>query len=183
MAGRAAAHVSDLIDQAEKAWALDDDVTNARINALSTRILEVARSVERSFEVQCRARGLNTGELLVLDALHRLGLPFEATPSQLRQHFFISFAGIGKRVNALEALGYVERNQQVTDRRSQKIRLTPDGLAILRAFEGRQHRVPHRVAIASMESAEQEMLAMLLRKLHRQIETITATMPDSTAQS
>ncbi|MBB4614237.1 MarR family transcriptional regulator [Novosphingobium taihuense] len=175
--------MSDLIDQAEKVWALADDVANARINALSTRILEVARSVERSFEAQCRARGLSTGELLVLDALHRLGLPYEATPSQLRQHFFISFAGLGKRVNALEGLGYVERSQQVTDRRSQKIRLTSNGLHLLRAFDGRQNTIPHRVAIASLESAEQEMLAMLLRKLHRKIETTTAGLSDDPPQA
>ena len=169
---------SDSIDIAERAWATTGSAYNARLYAISTRILHVARLVQSSFEDQARSDGLNTGETLVLDTLRRLGPPYEATPARLKDHFLMSFAGIGKRITRLESLGYIERRPDPDDRRGQFIRLTPRGLQVVHHSENVEGAA-HTAALADMAPDDVEALATLLRTLQHGIERRTSfTRPD-----
>ncbi len=163
----------DLIDEAERAWTTDTSADNARIYAVSTRILYVATLIEQSFGAQAQLHGMNTGEMLVLDALHRLGPPFETTPVRLRKQFFISFAGIGKRITKLADLGYIERTTHAPGRGSQMVRLSPAGLAVLRSSENGLDAA-HTRALATMDGTEVEMLGGLLRNLQQRIQKATS---------
>jgi DNA-binding MarR family transcriptional regulator len=160
--------IPDTIDDAERVWAEDVSATAARIYAVSTRILSVANLVQRSFEDRSRRDGLNTGEMLVLDALRRLGPPYETTPARLKARFFISFAGIGKRIARLEELGYVERRPDPEDGRGQRIRLTPLGLEIVHGNVTGEDAA-HMAALADMAPEEVEALGTLLRTLQHGI--------------
>ncbi|MBB4614228.1 MarR family winged helix-turn-helix transcriptional regulator [Novosphingobium taihuense] len=173
-AGSGSGRITDLLDRAEQHWAVDSSTDDARAYALSARVLYVARLIEQGFVAKCRSFGLATGELLVLEALHRLGAPYEATPAQLRKYFFVSFAGIGKRVNKLEALGYIERGVVEADKRSQTIRLTQTGLTVLSNSSRSGHEQLHRAALSSMCLEDQKTLAALLRQLQQNMEKIGA---------
>ena len=163
----------DPIDDAEREWRADVSERDAAIYALSTRILYVSTLVEWSFERESQEAGLNSGESLVLDALRRLGPPYEASPAQLREHFLISFAGIGKRIARLEEKGLVERRQNETDRRSQIIRLTDAGMAQLHR-SGAVYDAIHARALRKLKPDEARTLARLLKKVQQEIEAARA---------
>lgn len=160
----------DPIDAAEQVWTSEVPKDDAQAYALSTRILYVASLVEWSFALEAQNLGLNIGEVLLLDALRRFGPPYEASPAQLKAHFLISFAGIGKRIERLERLSYVERRPHATDRRSQIIRLTPAGWTLLHKHETDVHSL-HFNAIMKLPRADRQSLAALLKKLQKGIET------------
>lgn len=159
----------DVIDLAEHAWSGVMAESMAQIYALSTRILSVSHFVQVSFEADSQRLGLNSGELLVLDALFRLGAPYEASPAQLKSHFFISFAGIGKRLVRLEAQGLIERRINHADRRAQIVRLTDAGRSLLHQPTP-DCEAPHVRAMERMTSEQQRRLAELLKTLHGNLE-------------
>ena len=159
----------DSIDAAESRWAEDVSPTHAHFYALSARILYVARQIQHSFEGESNRFGLNTGEALVLDALRRLGPPYEATPSRLKDHFFVSFAGIGKRLTRLEELGFIVRTRDLNDRRAQVVKLTEAGLATTRPDYSSDAPI-HIQAMARMNDTELESLMTCMRKLQYEID-------------
>lgn len=161
--------VQDAIDRAVRDWAADVPSERVQYYGVATRILSVARLVERSFEKESRKVGLNIGEMLVLDALRRQGPPYETTAARLKDLFFISFAGIGKRVARLEEAGYIERNVDPRDRRGQIIRLTKAGPDLIHESQN-AGQSEHIAALADMEPADLEKLGELLRELQHRIE-------------
>ena len=166
----------DNIDVAERLWSAEiSDISrqHAQLYALSTRLLYVASLVEWSFERDSQKAGLNSGEILVLDALLRLGPPYEASPTQLRAMFFISMAGMGKRLSRLEELGYVDRRPHETDGRSQVIRLTEAGLALFRDAHVLSDEF-HTRALAKLPRTELRALSSILRNLQQEIAVMRA---------
>jgi len=106
---------------------------------------------------------------MVLDALRRLGPPYESSAAQLKDHFLISFAGIGKRVQRLERLGYIVRSVNPGDRRSQTVRLTAAGLTLLRK-RFRDRYAKHVRAVMQLSRTERQQLSRTLRRLQQRIE-------------
>jgi DNA-binding MarR family transcriptional regulator len=164
----------DAIDIAEDLWSGVASGRDAQIYALSTRILYVSSLVQASFEAGSARHGLNSGEMLVLDALFRLGAPYEASPARLKDHFFISFAGIGKRLARLEACGFIERRINDADRRGQIIRLTEAGRALLHEDIARNES-PHVRALRRIAPGELGALSAMLKNLQAALEAERAT--------
>lgn len=161
-----AAQNPDPIDAAEKAWVAHFTEREARIFAIGSRLLRVASLVERSFAKEVQPLGLTGGEMNLLDALRRLGAPYQTSPARLKQQFLMSFAGVGKRIAQLEELGYVCRLADDTDGRSQIIRLTKDGLALLHSYE-QSHETLHRRALEQFTDEELASLGDQLRRIHQ----------------
>lgn len=159
----------DPIDEALRNWEADVSPRAAQAYALCTRILYVSRLIEASFERQVRGNGLNIGESLVLDTLRRLGPPYETTAARLKDHFLISFAGIGKRLIRLEALGFVTRRVDPEDRRSQIVGLTPQGLHLVQS-DADSVEPSHTRAVQMMDGGDVDQLMDLLRTLQQRIE-------------
>ena len=141
----------------------------AEAYSVTVRFVTVAALIEREFRKESRALGLNAGEMLVLDALRRLGPPYESSPAQLKDRFLISFAGIGKRFERLVQHGYVVRHVSQLDRRSQVVRLTSTGLELLRNGFRNRH-APHIQALLALPAAERKQLTATLRRLQKEIE-------------
>ena len=125
--------------------------------------------MEHEFQREAHSIGLSAGEVMVLDALRRLGPPYESSAAQLKDHFLISFAGIGKRVQRLERLGFVTRTVNPDDRRSQTVRLTAAGLTLLRK-RFRDRYAKHIRAVMQLSRAERQQFARTLRRLQQRIE-------------
>lgn len=160
---------ADPIDRAAGSWAAEVSDQAAEAYALSFRIVTIAALVEQGFREEVRPLGLNSGEVLVLDALRRAGPPYESSAARLKDSFLVSFAGIGKRLERLERRGYVERRADPGDRRRQLVRLTPAGLALLR--EGfRKRYAGHIRALMALPPAERGQLAATLRQVQQLIE-------------
>jgi DNA-binding MarR family transcriptional regulator len=159
----------DPIEAAAAAWATEVSDSAAQAYALVIRIVTLAALIEHNFQREAHSIGLSAGEVMVLDALRRLGPPYESSAAFLKDHFLISFAGIGKRVQRLERLGYVVRSVNPGDRRSQTVRLTASALALLRK-RFRNRYAKHIRAVMQLSGTERQQLGRTLRRLQHRIE-------------
>jgi DNA-binding MarR family transcriptional regulator len=162
---------NDPIEAAAAVWATEVSGTAAEAYAVVIRIATLAGLMEREFRREAHSIGLSAGEVMVLDALRRLGPPYESSAALLKDHFLISFAGIGKRVKRLERLGHVERSVNPKDRRIQTVRLTASALAMLRK-RFRHRYAKHIRAVMELSLAERRQLARTLRQLQRRIDSV-----------
>lgn len=71
------------------------------------------------------------GTFDVLTALRRAGTPYSLTPKELSQSLLLSGAGLNSRINKLEALRYIARLPEPSDRRTIRIQLTTTGEAVI----------------------------------------------------
>ncbi|MFL6602447.1 MAG: MarR family winged helix-turn-helix transcriptional regulator [Steroidobacteraceae bacterium] len=166
----------DPIEAAAAAWATEVPGTAAEAYALVIRIVTLAGLIEHNFQLEAHSIGLSAGEVMVLDALRRLGPPYESSAALLKDHFLISFAGIGKRVQRLERLGYVVRRVNPGDRRSQTVRLTASALALLRK-RFRNRYAKHVRAVMQLPATERQQLARTLRRLQQRMRPLP--LPDA----
>lgn len=75
--------------------------------------------------------GLVRGTFDVLTALRRAGAPYSLTPKELSLSLLLSGAGLNSRINKLEALHYIARLPEPSDRRTIRIQLTASGEAVI----------------------------------------------------
>jgi DNA-binding MarR family transcriptional regulator len=162
---------NDPIQAAEAVWAAEVSGAAAEAYTLVIRIAALADLMEHEFKREAHSIGLSAGEVMVLDALRRLGPPYESSAALLKNHFLISFAGIGKRVKRLERLGHVVRSVNPKDRRIQTVRLTDSALTMLRK-RFRHRYAKHIRAVMALPQAERWQLARTLRRLQRRIDSI-----------
>ena len=90
--------------------------------------LHAATLMEKRVTALLRASGVRHRQGLILDALHRIG---PTSQRHLAKEFDISPGSISSMTDRLLALGFITRNTNADDRRSDVLELTPDGLAIL----------------------------------------------------
>ena len=77
------------------------------------------------------AHGLEQSHLDVLSTLRRSGRPYRLTAGELSRRCRVTPGATTQRVQAMEALGFVERVREEPDRRTVHVQLTPQGLARL----------------------------------------------------
>ncbi|PKQ21603.1 MAG: MarR family transcriptional regulator [Actinobacteria bacterium HGW-Actinobacteria-5] len=156
--------MADEVDQILAAWARElPDADVSPLGSLS-RISRLARHLDRARSAAFTAHGLEVWEFDVLAALRRAGRPYELSPGELIRQTLSTSGTMTNRVNRLEARGLVERLPNADDRRGVRVRLTgagrrlvQDALADLLEYE--------RDVLSSIEPAERDQLAELLRRL------------------
>ena len=156
--------MADEVDQILAAWARE--LPEADVSPLGSlsRISRLARHLDRARSAAFAAHGLEVWEFDVLAALRRAGRPYELSPGELIRQTLSTSGTMTNRVNRLEARGLVERLPNAEDRRGVRVRLTgagrglvQDALADLLEYE--------RDVLSSIEPAERDQLAELLRRL------------------
>lgn len=160
----------DPIDTALTGWRRETPQRDVEADALAVRIASTAAMIDRGFRREAASHGVNPGEILVLDALLRMGPPYQTSPSHLREQFLISFAGVGKRLDRLERRGFVERLENPLDRRGSIIRLTARGLAFMRQKVHVSDYASHIRAILRLDRDQRAALDKALRILQRLLE-------------
>jgi DNA-binding MarR family transcriptional regulator len=167
----------DEIDEAVLHWAEGHGAGPSRAYELTARILRLARLIELGTERNGASEGLNAGEVLVLDALYRLGPPYRATPTSLKRHFLVSLAGVGKRVDHLQRLGFIERAPAPNDGRSVLIGLTEEGRQALARLAAADRRAPYIAWTAALSPQEHALVSRVLRDAERFVEDADAALP------
>lgn len=100
----------------------------------------------------------------VLLTLRRQGGLAPLTPSELAADMMMSPPAMTNRLDRLEQRGLIERIADPTDRRSIRIRLTADGLALIdRVVE--THVATEERAIAALSQDERDLLVALLARI------------------
>lgn len=133
----------DALPAAIEAWAHDYDPVLVRSYSVTTRLLRLARSMERHMARSAAREGLTSGDVLLLDALHRVGPPHRIAPTALKHYFLMSLAGVAKRVDRLETAGFIERVPNPDDRRGLFIQLTEAGHQVLARLVAVDRSAPH----------------------------------------
>lgn len=133
----------DPLPAALEAWASGYDPVLVRAYSVTTRLLRLARSMERHMAQSAASEGITSGDVLLLDALYRVGPPHRIAPTALKHYFLMSLAGVVKRVDRLEALGFIARVPNPDDRRGLFIQLTPAGHEVLARLVAADRAAPH----------------------------------------
>ena len=135
----------DPLQAALTAWATDYDPALVRSYSVTTRLLRLARSMEQHMARSAAREGLTSGDVLLLDALYRVGPPHRIAPTALKHYFLMTLAGVAKRVDRLDALGYIRRVPNPDDGRGLFIELTEAGRSALTRLVAVDRTAPHIV--------------------------------------
>ncbi|MFG3258653.1 MarR family winged helix-turn-helix transcriptional regulator [Streptomyces sp. NPDC048172] len=92
------------------------------------RIMRLSRLWDKEIKDFLAEHGLEPGEFDILSTLRRSGEPYELSAGTFLKASLVTTGAITLRVDRMAAKGMVERVPDANDRRSVKIRLTPEGL-------------------------------------------------------
>ena len=156
----------DQVDQIINQWERERPDVDVSGMALIGRISRLERAIAPLLQRVFSEHGLESWEFDVLATLRRSGSPYEMTAGELVSSMMITSGAVTNRIDRLESRGLIRREKDQDDGRVVRVTLTKDG------FEKIEEAVPDHAAnelglIGVLQPEEQEMLATLLRKLHR----------------
>lgn len=172
---------ADPLQAALAAWASDYDPVLVRSYSITARLLRVARSMERQMARSAASEGLTSGDVLLMDALHRVGPPHRIAPTALKHYFLMSLAGVAKRVDRLEALGFIDRVPNPDDGRGLFIELTAKGQAALARLVEADRAAPHIVWPTALSEAQYRAMLESLAIAEKMV--MTADVEDENDRS
>jgi DNA-binding MarR family transcriptional regulator len=141
-----------------------------RLYRLSSLALENGRQ-------QVARHGLGFTEFEVLVALRSVSPPHELTPTELYDAILISSGGLTKVMRGLESRGLVTRVEHEADRRSRRVRLTPEGRALAERMMVEVQAADGALLSVGLSPQDIECLIALLRKLLLAVEPDGAARP------
>jgi DNA-binding MarR family transcriptional regulator len=150
-------HVGRLMAQ----WRVERPDLDVSPMGVIGRLHRVAEALHEQVRPVFAAAGLSDGEFEVLAALRRAGAPYELTPGELSATTMVTSGAVTKRVDRLEGAGLVTRSVCADDARSRRIRLTPEGFALVDRLIGELVANEHRL-LSGLTVAERGQLASLL---------------------
>lgn len=114
-------------------WPPTDPLTAS----IQARLFALSRAIDAEIGRIATENDLNTGELVILGALKRMGPPHQSTASDLQRLHWISLPGLMKQLGRLEDQGLIEREVDPEDRRRSFVRLTRKAHAMFAKLEKR----------------------------------------------
>jgi DNA-binding MarR family transcriptional regulator len=156
---------TDGVDAILEQWRRErPDLDTSPIGVIG-RISRLSREIERRLEPVYAASGLEPGWYDVLATLRRAGPPYRLRPTDFAATLMLTTSGTTKRLDRLEAAGYITRAPDPGDRRGVLITLTPQGRSLVDQAAVPQLANERRI-LSGLTPAEQRQLADLLRKLN-----------------
>jgi len=157
----------DEVDRLIAAWkAQRPDLDLSPLGVLS-RITRISRHLD--IERRNAFADLDTWGFDVLAALRRAGAPYQLSPSHLMQETLVTSGTMTNRLDRLEELELITREQDPSDGRGSLVTLTKSGVravdAAMEALLGRE-----RNFLAPLTSDEKKELARLLSLIAAQFE-------------
>ena len=112
----------------------------------------------RDFNRFTRERGLSMPQLNALMGLHHHG---ECAMSDLSERMGVTPAASSQLIQRLVELGYLERSEDLADRRIKRISLTPKGTELMREFIDARQRWMERLTDALNPTQQHEIMSAL----------------------
>jgi len=132
--------------------------------------MHAARLYENALARVATRHGMSYRDIYLLMALRRAGRAL--TPTELLAELSITMAAITKRIDRLEATGFVQRRRDPNDGRSVRIELTRSGRRLVDADIRTDRQPEFRTVAAEFNDAETEQLTALLRRLLVRLERV-----------
>ena len=133
------------------------------------RIARLAVLLDNELRPPFAAAGLASGDFDLLTALRRQGPPHEASPGELAAAMLVTTGAATKRIDRLEAQGYVSRRIANGDRRGRVVALTEVGRQFADDLFG-VHLTNEARILQPLTTAERDQLARLLATLATSME-------------
>jgi DNA-binding MarR family transcriptional regulator len=156
--------MSDHVEAALERWRTEAPQLDASPLAVVERIARLSTLLEGQLEPVLAPHSLTAGELDVLAALRREGVPFRMTPTRLTASVLMTSGGMTKRLAKLEAAGLVTRVPDPTDRRSRLVELTEAGRDLVEQVLASRLRHEKRL-LSGLRKRQRRDLAEALRDL------------------
>jgi DNA-binding MarR family transcriptional regulator len=121
----------DEVDRVVGAWRRERPDLDVSPMEVLSRVTRLARQLDRHRAAAFSAHGLEGWEFDVLAALRRSGPPYQASPGGLVRATGVTSGTMTNRVDRLTARGLVEREDDPTDRRGVRVRLTAAGRQVV----------------------------------------------------
>lgn len=123
----------DRVDDILAQWNRERPDLDVRPMGLIGRIRRISQRMTRTMEKTFAAHGLNDASFDVLATLRRSGPPYRLSPGDLSATMMITSGTMTNRIDQLEKIGLVTREQNPQDGRSVIIALTDRGFAVIDA--------------------------------------------------
>jgi DNA-binding MarR family transcriptional regulator len=134
-------------------WPPSDPLTAS----IQARLFALSRVLDAEIGAIASENGLNSGELVILGALKRMGPPHRSTASDLLRLHWVSMPGLMKQLARLEQQGFVQREVDREDRRRSFVQLTRKAHALFTKLEKRPQD-PMFLAILSLPVADRRRI-------------------------
>jgi DNA-binding MarR family transcriptional regulator len=155
---------TDGVDEILQQWQRErPDLDTSPIGVIG-RISRLAREIEARLEPVYASCGLEPGWYDVLATLRRSGPPFQMRPTDFASALMLTTSGTTKRLDRLEAAGYITRQPDLGDRRGVVITLTTSGRELIDKATAQHMENEHRI-LSGLGAEDQRKLADMLRKL------------------
>lgn len=152
------------MDAIVEQWAQERPDLDLAPMALLGRAARVSVALMKEFDAFAARYGFTAGEVDVLFALRRSGSPYTLTPSELARTLMLSPAGITNRIDKLERAGLVTRALDPDDRRSFRVALTAEAVALADEIVT-EHVANEARLLEALSPADRKHLDRVLRKL------------------
>jgi DNA-binding MarR family transcriptional regulator len=165
----------DLADDIQAAWARERPELNVESIGILTRIVRIARHLDRTREQELREIGTDSATLDVLATLRRSGKPYRLTAGELQRTGLVTSGAISQRLQKLERAGFIRRSADTHDARRVQVQLTEAGIResdrIVEELMQREARL-----LEAISPADRQRLETLLRRWLLQLEPRDATV-------
>jgi DNA-binding MarR family transcriptional regulator len=152
----------DEVDRLIAAWKRERPDLDLSPLAVLSRITRIARHLD--IARRDAFADLETWGFDVLAALRRTGAPHQLSPGQLMQETMVTSGTMTNRLDRLEELQLITREQDPDDGRGSLVTLTKSGVrAVDAALEGLLEN--ERELLGTLTAKDRELLADLLSKL------------------
>ncbi|PIO50862.1 MarR family transcriptional regulator [Leucobacter sp. OAMLP11] len=121
----------DRVDEILAQWSVERPDLDVSPVGVIGRLHRIAERLRDELVALYREYGLGEGEFDVLATLRRTGAPYELAPGELAAHTMVTTGAVSKRLDRLEALGYVQRRSSDRDGRGRVVGLTAAGVAAI----------------------------------------------------
>lgn len=153
----------DAIDRMMAGWREQLPGLDPSPLAVVGRVIVLARHLEKSVGEALAPHGVSLGEFDILATLRRNGPKGGLTPGQLLGSVMLSSGGMTARLDKLERAGFVEREQDPSDRRGVVVVLTAKGRKLIDAAAATRFAEAEQ-SMPELTATETKTLAELLRK-------------------
>lgn len=121
----------DHVDRILAQWSVERPDLDVSPVGVIGRLHRLAERLRDELVALYREYGLGEGEFDVLATLRRTGAPYELAPGELAAHTMVTTGAVSKRLDRLEAMGYVQRRSSDQDGRARVVGLTAAGIAAI----------------------------------------------------
>jgi len=154
---------TDRVERMLAQWRQERPELDTRATALFVRFARLSNHLQQQLCDFDKKMGMMKGDFDVLATLRRSGEPYALTPTELYQSIMLSSGAMTNRLDKLEKRGLIRRESSDKDRRSLRVCLTPEGMALVDPAVEKNINKKQQM-LEALSPDEQQQLNDLLKK-------------------